>query len=90
MQFTIGWLQLGRTYFILLFFYSRERHLRKSPGDAAKSRQFTDKTVHRDAFWRQYIDIIEDSSPTELKTVHRQILYFMYMECHNLHYLLML
>ena len=38
-----------------------------------ESRQFTDKTVHRHAF--------EDSSPTELKTVHQQILYCIYMEC---------
>ena len=55
-----------------------------------ESRQFTDKTVHRHAFWRQFTDRIEDSSPTELKTVHRQILYCIYMECHSFHHLLML
>ena len=32
----------------------------------------------------------EDSSPTELKTVHRQILYCIYMEFHNFHHLLKL
>ena len=36
-----------------------------------ESRQFTDKTVHRQGFWRQFTDRIEDSSPTLLKTVHR-------------------
>ena len=34
-------------------------------------RQFTDKTVHRQGFWRQFTDGIEDSTPTLLKTVHR-------------------
>ena len=38
----------------------------------AESRQFTDKTVHRHTFWRQFTDRIEDSSPTELKTGARQ------------------
>ena len=35
-------------------------------------RQFTDKTVHRHVYWRQFTDKIRDSSPTDLKTVHRQ------------------
>ena len=34
------------------------------------TRQFTDKTVHWHGFWRQFLDRIEDSSPTHLKTVH--------------------
>ena len=50
------------------------------PGE---SRQFTDKTVHQHAFWRQFTDRIEDSSPTELKTVLRQIIYCHYVECPN-------
>ena len=42
------------------------------PVKSVESRQFTDKTVHRHWFWRQFTDKIEDSSPTLLKTVHRQ------------------
>ena len=36
---------------------------------------FTDKTVHRHAFRRQFTARIDDSSLTDLKTVQRQILY---------------
>ena len=35
------------------------------------TRQFTDKTIHRHSFWRQFTDRFEDSSPTVLKTVRR-------------------
>ena len=39
------------------------------------TRQFTDKTIHRHDFWRQFTDRFEDSSPTLLKTVHRHFFY---------------
>ena len=40
-----------------------------------ETRQFTDKTIHRHGFWRQFTDSFEDSSPTLLKTVHRHFFY---------------
>ena len=40
-----------------------------------ETRQFTDKTIHRRVFWRQFTDRFEDSSPTLMKTVHRQFFY---------------
>ena len=51
--------------------------------DCEESRQFTDKTVHRHGFLRQFTDRIEDSSPTLLKTVHWQnfILYLYSIMC---------
>ena len=45
-------------------------------GEGVGDREFTDKTVHRHVFWRQFTDKIGDSSPTYLKTVHRQTYYF--------------
>ena len=57
--------------------------------DRSPTGQFTD-THFEDNSPVQYMeeeeeDRIEDSSPTELKTVHRQILYCIYMESHNFH-----
>ena len=37
------------------------------------TRQFTDKTIHRHGFLRQFTDRFEDSSPTLLKTVRRHL-----------------
>ena len=54
---------------------------RTNPG----TRQFTDKTIHRHGFWRQFTDRFEDSSPTLLKTVHRHFLsrYFRWFKNSN-------
>ena len=39
------------------------------------TRQFTDKTIHRHGFRRQFTDTFEDSSPTLLQTVHQHMFY---------------
>ena len=57
--------------------YTKKRRRIKWNRDSSPTGQFTDKHF-------------EGSSPTELKTVHRQILYCIYMQCHNFHHLLML
>ena len=48
------------------------------------TRQFTDKTIHRHGFWRQFTDRFEDSSPTLLKTVHRHFFITLLTYCEEI------
>ena len=52
-------------------FGDSSHHPTKQASQVKGTRQFTDKTVHRHRFWRQFADKIEDSSATILKTVHQ-------------------
>ena len=60
-----------------LFSIKLERNFKKYM-NYRESRQFTDKTVHRQGFWRQFTDRIEDSSLTFLKTVRQNFILYLY------------
>ena len=79
-NFLVSW--TGNMYLKSLANLNTRNRIRKRKYVKAEvPRQFTDKTVHRHVFWRQFTDKIGDSSPTDLKTVHRQNIIRQWKSC---------